>query len=226
MAVSYITGSSVAYGNRTNTNITAPVGIQNGDLLLTWYDAVINGPTPPTPTPPAGFNIMSGFPLHRADGAGFSGDLYIWTKTANGESGDYLVTSSNANTDAFMAVIRGAGAFSPAPTVDQGLGATSTAPGLTTLSDNSLVIYYVAQWNFPGIVPPGGTTPVLTTRLDGSVTLLFVSTGIMSPAGATGNKVATLPHIATDPWISGLISIAEPSPSAGGAGGALIDWVL
>jgi len=208
--VEFISSSSVNYAARTNTLITAPVDIQDGDdLLIIFEDGAANAA--PVPTPPAGFNIVTGFPLTRADSNNFTVDTYAWRKTANGEAGDYTVTHANATSNAWMQCARGQNLvtpYDPNPTTDTGLGDTATAPGLTTAVDNSLIVYFCSKWNFPGITPPGGVTPVLTTRLDGSATLLFVSNGVLAAAGATGNKIATgLPNTPTEPWATGLIAI-------------------
>lgn len=210
-AVAFRSDSSVAYANRTNTLINAPAGVQDNDGLLLIFEDGAPGAVAPVPTPPAGFVILPGFPLTRSDLNPFTVDTYAWGKIAAGEPANYTVTHANANTNAYMLAALGANLvtpFSPNPTTNTGLGATATAPGLTTLANNSLIVYYCSKWNFPGITPPGGVTPVLTTRLDGSVTLLFVSTGVLGAAGATGDKIATgLPNAATEPWASGLIAI-------------------
>lgn len=146
-----------------------------------------------------------------------------WSKVASGESGDYTVTHLNANTNAYMLACVGGNIISPTPTTNTGLDSTATAPGLTTVTDGNLIVYWCSKWNFPGITPPGGTTPTLTTRMDGSLSLLFVSTGTLSPQGATGDKVATnLPNTSTEPWASGLVSIQA---AGGGAGGSMLHWL-
>jgi len=209
-AVVFISDSFVNYTTRTNTTITAPAGIQDGDdLLIIFEDGALNAA--PVPTPPAGFAILPGFPLTRADSNVFTVDTYAWRKTAAAEAGNYTVTHASAASNAWMQCARGQNAvtpYFPNPTTNTGLGATATAPGLTTVADNSLIVYFCSKWNFPGGTFPGGVTPVLTTRLDGSVTLLFVSNGVMTPPGATGAKIATgLPNTPTEPWATGLIAI-------------------
>jgi hypothetical protein len=209
-AVVFISDSFVNYAARTNTLITAPLGIQDGDdLLIIFEDGALNAA--PVPIPPAGFNIVTGFPLTRADSNNFTVDTYAWRKTASGEAGDYTVTHANATSNAWMQCARGQNLitpYDPNPTTNTGLGDTATAPGLTTAVDNSLIVYFCSKWNFPGGTFPGGVTPVLTTRLDGSATLLFVSNGVLTPPGATGAKVATgLPNTPTEPWATGLIAI-------------------
>lgn len=212
-AVEFISDSFVNYGTRTNTLIPAPINIQDGDnLLIIFEDGALNPPGVPVPTPPPGFVILPGFPLTRFDSNVFTVNTYAWGKTASGEAGDYTVTHASASSNAWMQCARGASLItpiSPNPTTNTGLGDTATAPSITTLLDNSLIVYFCSKWNFPGITPPGGVTPVLTTRLDGSLTLLFVSNGVLSPAGPTGAKIATgLPNTPTEPWASGLIAIS------------------
>lgn len=218
MAVAHVSSSSVLYGTRTNTTITAPVTISNDNLLGIIYEIGANV-APPTPTPPTGFNVATGFPINRADSNGFRVDTYLWTKLASGEAGDYTVTHSSATSNAYMWNVSGQNLITPLdpnPTTNTGLGTTATALGLTTSVDGSMIIYWCSKWNFPGITPPGGTTPTLTTRLDGSASLLFVSDGILSPQGATGDKVATgLPQTGTEPWASGLIAIKAASTPGG-----------
>lgn len=210
-AVEFRSDSFVAYANRTNTTITAPAGIEDSDGLLLIFEDGALGATAPIPAPPAGFAILPGFPLTRSDTNPFTVDTYAWGKIAAGEPANYTVTHANANTNAYMLAASGVNLltpFDPNPTVNTGLGATATGPGLTTTANNSLIVYYCSKWNFPGITPPGGVTPVLTTRLDGTVTLLFVSTGVLAALGATGDKIATgLPNTPTEPWASGLIAI-------------------
>lgn len=211
-AVAFRSGSQVDYANRTNTIITAPAGIEDNDGLLIIFEiGALNPPGPPTPPPPAGFSILTGFPLTRADSNGFTVDTYAWQKIASGEAGDYTVTHAAASSNAYMLAASGANQvtpISPNPTTATGLGDTSTAPSITTAIDNSLIVYFCSKWNFPGITPPGGVTPTLTTRLDGTTTLLFVSTGVLAAQGATGAKIATgLPNTPTEPWATGLIAI-------------------
>lgn len=226
----FVSDSFVNYGTRTNTDITAPGSIVDGlGLLIVFEIGALNPPGVPTPTPPAGFNILNNYPVTRADSNGFTVDTYAWLKIAASEAGNYQVVHSSASSNAYMVAVSGINTVSPVspnPTVNNGLGTTATALGLTTPVDASFVLYWCSKWNFPGITPPGGTTPTLTTRLDGSATLLFTSTGIMSPQGATGDKIATgLPNAGNEPWASGLISL-QAAAASGGSGGWLFDGLI
>lgn len=199
-------------GGRTNSTINAPAGIVDDDFLLLIFEDGAPGAAAPAATPPAGFSILPGFPLTRADSNPFTVDTYAWIKIAAGEPANYTITHANASSNAWMMAAFGADLVAPVDageiSTNVGLGATATAPSITTALNNSLIVYFCSKWNFPGGTFPGGITPVLTTRLDGSVTLLFTSTGNLSPAGATGAKVATgLPNTPTEPWATGLIAV-------------------
>lgn len=209
----------MSYASHTDPIITAPTGIQDNDTLALLFDVGAN-PTPPVPTPPTGFSLVGGFPLTMSDSNGFTVKLYLWTKIAASESGDYQVIHSNASSTAFLWAVSGADTvspLSPAPTTNQGLGTTATALSLTTTVDQSLVVYWVSRWNWPGgTFDSGGTTPAFTERNDPSVGLFWVGSGVMSPAGATGDKIATgLPQVANEPWASGLISFKAASTPGG-----------
>lgn len=209
MGADYRSGTSVNYTTTTNKTFAAPAGIVNGDVLALLFE-VGGNPTPPTPTPPSGFTLATGFPLTRSDSNGFTVRTYLWTKTANNESGDYTVSHSNAPSTGFLWAVMGADTanpLTPAPTTQTGLGTTATAPGLTTTFDQTLIMHWVGRWNFPGITPPGGSTPTFTLRNDANNSLLYVASGVLSPQGATGDKVSTgLPQQANEPWASGLIA--------------------
>jgi hypothetical protein len=212
-AVTFRSDSFVAYaGGRVNTTINAPAGVADDDFLLLIFEDGLVGAVAPVATPPAGFNILPGFPLTRSDSNPFTVDTYAWIKIAAAEPANYTITHANASSNAWMMSAFGADLVTPVDpgeiSTATGLGATATAPTITTAINNSLIVYFCSKWNFPGITPPGGVTPVLTTRLDGTVTLLFTSTGDLAAAGATGNKVATgLPNTPTEPWATGLIAV-------------------
>ncbi len=212
-AVTFRSDSFLNYAaGRTNSTINAPAGIVDDDFLLLIFEDGAGGVTAPAATPPAGFNILPGFPLTRADSNPFTVDTYAWIKTAASEPANYTITHANASSNAWMMAAFGQDLITPVDAGEistaTGFDSTSTAPGITTALNNSLIVYFCSKWNFPGGNFPGGVTPVLTTRLDGSVTLLFTSTGVLSPEGATGNKVATgLPNTNTEPWATGLIAV-------------------
>lgn len=192
-------GSAVDFANRTNTTIPAPAGIQNDDGLLIIHVVGASG-TPPTATPPAGFVALPGFPVLYSDGTpgtDFTYRVNVWQKVADGESGDYEVIHAAGLSTAYMLAgldIDIADPIEPNPTIATGAGDPTTVPGITTPRNESLVVLWCADWELfgGGTAVPGGTTPTFTERYDGASTL-YVATGVMGTAGATGDKTLDLP---------------------------------
>lgn len=191
--------SKVDFGNRTNTTIPPPAGIEDDDGLLIIH-AVGGSGVPPTATPPDGFVALPNFPVLYSDGepgVAFTYRVNAWLKVADGESGDYEVVHAAGLSTAYMLAgvdVDTADPVEPDPEIDTGSGDPTTVPGITTPRDNSLVILWCACWELfnGGTSPPGGSTPTFTERYDGSSTL-YVATGQMVTAGATGDKTLDLP---------------------------------
>src|SRR6266511_1044781 len=101
-AVVFRSDSSIAYANRTNTTIIAPVGIQDNDFLQTVF--LIGGPTGlvPAVAPPTGFSeiLTAPYPLSVNVG-GFEVQSRLYWKPASGESGNYQFNHAAANTTAY-----------------------------------------------------------------------------------------------------------------------------
>lgn len=212
-AVAYRSSRSTTYATRTNTTITAPAGIQNNDVLIILFGIGASG-TPPAPAPPAGFNIITGFPTTETDAGGFKVKTYAWYKIASGESGNYTITHSSAASQGYMAAVSGADIADPFhqnPTTNTGSGTVSTALGLTTPADNSLVIYLGSDWgdNSNALSPPTGTTPTFNERLDpGTVSgIMYVADGVLASQGTTGNKTQSNNSNSGNPWMASLICV-------------------
>lgn len=216
MAVAYRSSTSTTYTTRTNTTLTAPAGIQNGDILVVWFVVGAVGVAIPV-TPPAGFNVASGFPHSTNDGA-FIVNCYVWWKVASGESGNYTFTHVLADSQGWIGAYSGAdtGApLTPAPTYASGTGQTSTATGLTTARNSSAVIFVEHDWGdlTNDLTPPTGTTPTFTERTTGTIAIVYVADGVLSTAGATGNKTITNNNNVGFPWQASLIAI-QPAATA------------
>lgn len=210
MAVAYRSSNVVKYATRTNTVITAPSGIQDGDILFIVFD--IGGSSLPSVTPPSGFVAVPGYtPVTNTD-AGFSVKTYAWWKAASSESGNYTVTHASASTEAYMAAVSGADTttpFSPAPTTNTGTGFTTTALGLTAPANSSLVIFFSSDWGTltNTLSAPTGTTPTFSVRAtQPSTALMLVADGVKT-SGATGNKSATNNNNSAEPWAGIMFSI-------------------
>jgi len=210
------------YSLRTNTTLVAPAGIENDNILLLFF-VIAAQTSAPTPTPPSGFTVLTGFPNDISDGLGFNVDYYAWRKIASGESGDYTITHTSATTDAFMYVLAGADTttpINPNPTLNEGTtGTTTTALGLTTAIDNSLVIFATHNWDEYNDTasPPTGTTPTFTERLN-STGILYLADGLLATAGATGNKSHENQNTSQGcdaegecPWFGSLVAVAASS---------------
>lgn len=211
MPAAFGSGSTLAAGTRTNSTITAPASIANGDVLL--YILSIGGAAGPTATPPAGFAIVdASWPMAYSRPDPWAVKVYAWWKIASGESGNYAATHSSAATEGYIYRITGADAtpINPTPTKTEDSNnvpeeGTLTAPGLTTPVDGSMVISVYGVWDTLGAsTPPAGTTPTFTERKDSGA--LYVADGILATAGATGDKSITMtPN--QQAWAAGLISI-------------------
>src|SRR3990167_1078733 len=136
MAVAFRASTATTYASRANTTLTAPSGLTDADILVIVFS--IAGSPPPTPTPPSGFAVVSGYPKTASSG-GLDVATYVWWKRAASESGNYTVTHSTASSAGVIAAYSGAGAagLTLAPTGQGSTGLTSTAPGITTVSNDA-----------------------------------------------------------------------------------------
>ena len=209
----YRSSSATTYATRTNTTLTAPSGIQDGDLLVIIFD--IGASSPPTPTPPAGFSVLPNFssPMAMNDGS-FTVNMYAWYKFASSESGNYTVTHSSSASQGYITALTGANPttpFAPNPTKNTGTGTTTTATGLTTPYDNSLVMFVSSDWGDTtnNLTGPGGSTPTFTKRMGATSQsgILYVADGVLATAGATGNKTITNNTTGGNLWGGVLISV-------------------
>lgn len=242
--------NNIAYATRTNTTITAPIGIQNGDILLIIF--VTRAATPRPVSPPPGFGAINSNPAGYLTGysasygsaqtfrvtatatnvAGYAGgyvgaygasgsssltaEVNIWWKVADNETGDYTVTHATCPSQAYMAAYAGAKAapFDAGLTYGTTLGSAVTAAGLTTASDNSLVVFINQDWGDTAnnLTPPTGSTPTFTERMD--VPLLYVADGVVASFGGTGTKTFTSNSAAGNPNQTFLFAL---TPQAGRA---------
>lgn len=223
--VDFISGSILARATRTNSTITAPTGIVDGNPLVILFEiAAADPPGPPVPTPPLGFNLFAGgFPATNTDGA-FISNLYAWGKVANGEAGDYTVLNASAITSAFMLNLTPGDLVDPfniAASIGEGVGGTPTVGSITTLVDLSCVIWVANAWDLGSITPPSGATPTFVSRYDPADAVLHVATGVMSPAGATGSKTWVTP-VPASPWSGALIPVSAAAAAGSNNGSSRI----
>jgi len=190
--VAYRSSTITTYASRTNTVATAPTGIADGDALFLFVIEVAT--SPPAITPPSGFSLLPNFPYTLVVGT-YSVKTSAFVKIASGESGSYTITHASTISQAYLAAFSAPAftPFSPNPTVNSATGGpnTTTMLGLTTTTNNSLVMTISQDWGDTtnNLTPPSGSTPTFTERGDASI--LEVADGILATAGATGNKTMT-----------------------------------
>lgn len=216
-AAAHRSDSSTTWATRTNTTCTAPAGIQNGDVLILAF--AIGENSPPTPTAPSGFALVSGtWPIDVVGGL-FHVHFRVWYKIASGESGNYTVTHASASSQCYIKAVSGGSSSQPAATTNSGTGTTTTASTITPSGNDSLVLFVAHDWGSTAnaLSPPTGTTPTFTERLDpGTVAgIMYAADGVLSTAGATGNKTQTNNSVGSDPWAASLVVV-----EASGGGGS------
>src|SRR5262245_6632217 len=114
MAVAYRSHSVVAYASgRTDTSITAPSGIADGDILLLAFFCGKLTTTPPSVTMPTGFTVIQGPTSVYDSFSDFYGARYLAWKLASGESGSYGTTHTSASSGALMVCVSGADSATP-----------------------------------------------------------------------------------------------------------------
>jgi hypothetical protein len=197
--------SSVTYLNRTDITINAPAGVQNGDILILYL--TLGAASPPTPTLPSGFTVIQG-PTTITD-SGFSNTVRLAWKVASSEPGSYTISHATSNSQAIIVAISGASGSTPVSSMNTGTGTTTTATGITTPSNNAVVLFIASAWQlYTGASsPPSGTTPTFTEQYDGGEqSVFYVASGVLATAGATGSKTQANPNGAGEPFSAVLVS--------------------
>ena len=231
MATEVRSSGVTTYATRTNTTIPAPAGIEDGDDLWLSFESFISGIQLGV-TLPSGFALIDGtdFPHEINPAGGDTMALRIAHKVASGEAGDYTLTHGSMTTQGCILCVSGGDNAVPAYTIQPGGGATVTALSITPVADNSLVIFVGAHYDgITTTTPPAGTTPTFTEYLDGVI--MYVAAGVLTPAGATGDKAVTADGAGganPDDWHASL-SVIETAPAGAGAIAHLVTtggWVF
>lgn len=209
------TTSNTTYASRTNTTVTAPTGIVDGDKLF-YLLFVGRGSNPAaTATAPTGFAAPNGgtWPI-AIDNGGFWAHVYLWYKVASSESGNYTATHAVSSSQGVMIAVSGGSNAQPVATSNQGLGSagggTATATGITTAGVNALLLFFGTDWGSSAndLTPPTG----MTERVD-VAPLVYCATVVQAGAGASGNKSHTNNNnFASDPWSASLVVVEPGDP--------------
>lgn len=220
MAAAHVSASTLGYGTRTNTVLSAPATITDGNCLEI-YLYLANGITP---TAPAGFTLVKNTRISTMGAGSDVMDIWHWRKTASGESGSYTVTHASTQSAGYIGNVSGGDSasnfedFAATSNAVDGAGGNYTATGGTTTVNDSLVTMAFVSWddNSP-VTPPGGTTPTFTERFDDGTGVLWVGNGVMATAGATGDKTATG---TAQSAFGGYIAVLTSVKATGGGGGS------
>lgn len=194
--------SALAYASRTNSDVPVPSGTTDNDYCL--VTGFTGGGTPATLTAPGGFTLLAG-PVSIGAG-GFNATLSVWGKPASGEGSTWGFTHTINSTEFVALTYRGVNLTTPidvAPTTAQGLGSTATWTGLTTVTDNALLVAVESDWgdNSNDCTPPTG----YTERRDGII--LYASDKEQASLGVSGSPSHTNNSNSGYPWAAILLAL-------------------
>lgn len=207
--ITFVAEAHTTYaGGRTTTTVTKPTGTADNDYILLGILTALGGEAP-NPTPPAGFTLVDSF-LTDVDGGGFNVEMRIYGKVATSEGASWDFTHSSASSQGFALTYRGVHTGTPldaTTTTNTGTGTTTTATGITTVTNGAMVVLVAHDFGDTtnNLTAPTGTTPTFTERID--TALIYVADGVMTTAGATGNKTMTNNSNSFDPWAAALIAL-------------------
>jgi hypothetical protein len=204
--ITFVAASNTTYASRTTTTVTKPTGTADGDVILL---GIFNGNTTEAvdPTPPAGFTILTGLPAGATDG-GFEVETRIYWKVASSEGASWDFTHSTSTTQGFAVTYRNVDTGTPIDvncTYNSGTGATSTATGVTTVTDGAMLVFMGHDWGVgsANLTPPTGFTERIEVNL-----LMYVADKLTTTAGATGNAVMTNNNSGgSDTWAAVLVAL-------------------
>lgn len=219
--------SALAEGVRTNSTVTAPSGIVNGDILV--YGLKIAGASGgPTATPPSGFLAWNNLPA-AWDGSGISDTyglrIYFWYKVAASESGNYTATHASGDSTAFMWRISGGDASTPndqdaTKLTSNGGGSGHTVigptPGQTPTVDGCAVLWWGASWDAFGAATPSSG---FTEERNVSTEVSYIQDLVQGEAAATGDISVTSTQADDRPEGSVMV-VVRASGAAGAVPGA------
>jgi hypothetical protein len=194
--IEFVAASNTTYASRTTTTVDKPTGTTDGDYILlgifigTATEAV-------DPTPPAGFTLLTGFPIDATDGS-FNGETRIYGRVASSEGASWDFTHSSSASQGFALTYRNVNTGTPLdvnPTVNNGTGSTATATGLTTATDGAMVVYVAHDWGSAAtsLTAPTGT-PGVTWSSSTPTSSGLAGTRSTSPPTATTATPAPRPN--------------------------------
>lgn len=170
----YISSNYTNNTSSDNVTVTAPSGIQDGDLLIAF--GFTNDSSTGTPS-------CSGFTLDADNEYSF-----VMSKIASSESGNYTFnwTGTSFNVSISLSVYRGASNIAVG-SFGGGVSSTATAPSMTATSGG-----IIAYFGMDGSRTTSSTITDYTRRITTSGSSSQASYDNLSvPSGSTGNKTIT-----------------------------------
>lgn len=197
--------SSVTYGSRTNTTITAPTGVADGDLLIAAvYVGITSELGAPSVTPPSGWTLQTTGGLLYI--GGFCARVHIYTKTASGEGANYTWTHVTASSEVYIYCLNNPSGIAPTIILTSDLSQTCVTGNLSTTYTNTLCLYIASCWQAWGTSnPPNGTTPTLVERQDSATNVLYTADASLATAGAFGQRSQTNKNVGAEPCTATVI---------------------
>lgn len=203
MAAALRSSSSNSGATGSTFVVTAPAGIQNGDVLVAFqYNGNVSGPTAP-----------SGFTL-RAQNTPGTVALSCFTKLAASESGNYTFNNVSGLDSSIVWLLCISGLTSAIPddsSSNSGTGTTLTALAVTTANPNSMVIAGFGSLSPSGTITPNGTFTDIGSLSD-LLKKLDAAYFIQAGSGTTGNQTAS--DTASAGWSALMLTWSPSSPPA------------
>lgn len=200
--------TSAPSGTAANTTVAKPAGTLDNDIMI----AAIYVEADQALTVPAGWTQILDI-----DHAAATFDCWIYWKRAAGEGASW--TWSHGSTWQMGAVASYIGCKDTgdpqdaAATSNQGTSTTGTATGLTTVTDNAMLVGVFAS--FEGISAQAAGPSSMTERFDAGNEDIYWADVSQAAAGPSGNKVLGTALSAANHWVASLIAL-----TASGAGAA------
>ena len=214
MAVEFVSVADSGYAGRTGSvSVSAPAGVEDGDLLLMMVVIGYAGAVAHYPVTPTGWTPFAGSPSVVSDSTPFIVTSSLYWRSASSEPAGYTVDYEDdlsLPSEAVVLAYRGAASGAPAITIATGTGSTTTIDGMTAAADGARFVMLSHNWNAAGgYSPPGGTDPVWEERLDASGSLIYVADGALDAGQASGDDSHSNGNGAAEPWTAALVAL-EP----------------
>ena len=204
MPIALRASTSVAYGTRTNTTVTAPSGAVSGSDVITVAIDVGGGPSSITISTPSGWTL-AGSVSYTNPADAWIVNLYIFVRVHDGSS-SWTFSHSSGDSQAFASAWSGVDTSTPqdvAAATGNGISqATATIASQTIATAGAVRVCARGSWDGNAITPPAGwterhDTPVLwvgdiTAASTGATGTTTVDAGNANSQGRWGTVVVAL----------------------------------